>query len=194
MLRPCKHWCATLLGSTAVIWVLCLQIHQQSQTQSQIAFQIGYHICFISSPHHTTPSPKPILPLVSSRSSIWYQVTQDPDKQGAQRWGICIMYAMRYKKGGFSLQLFKENQCRFRNEDVMKWMHASVVFTSHHEKVFYRLGYLSMKAAKGWVKVVGDPLNRSVSDWTMHSAMSFRNTQVGSDWLEGQVIRWALQG
>ena len=48
-------------------------------------------------------------------------------------------------------------------------MHASVVFTSHHaasEKVFYRLrlGYLSMKAAKGWVKVVGDALNRSVSD------------------------------
>ena len=38
----------------------------------------------------------------------------------------------------------------------MKWMHASVVFTSHHaEKVLYRLrlGYLSMKAAKGWVKM-----------------------------------------
>ncbi len=38
----------------------------------------------------------------------------------------------------------------------MKWMHASVVFTSHHaENVFYRLrlGYLSMKAAKGWGKM-----------------------------------------
>src|SRR5258708_4357864 len=34
-------------------------------------------------------------------------------------------------------------------------MHANVVFTSHHaENVFYRLGYLSMKAAKGWAKVV----------------------------------------
>ena len=74
-------------------------------------------------------------------------------------------------------------------------MHANVVFTSHHaENVFYRLGYLSMKAAKGWAKVVGDALNRSVSDSTMYSAMSFRNTQVGSDWLEGQVIRQALQG
>ena len=53
------------------------------------------------------------------------------------------------------------------------------------------LGYLPMKAAKGWVKMVGDALNRAVFDWTMHCD-ACRNTQVWSNWLEGQVIRWAL--